>query len=74
MKILSFGSLNVDYVYKLPHVVMKGETISSKALNTYRDKIDATNTFMKHIYEQVDEFADGVSQADDITMVCLSRK
>lgn len=35
MKILSFGSLNVDYVYKLPHVVMKGETISSKALNTY---------------------------------------
>ena len=35
MKILSFGSLNVDYVYKLPHVVMKGETISSKSLNTY---------------------------------------
>lgn len=35
MKILSFGSLNVDYVYKLPHIVMKGETISSTALNTY---------------------------------------
>ena len=35
MKILSFGSLNVDYVYKLPHVVMKGETIASKALNIY---------------------------------------
>lgn len=51
-----------------------GEERLAKALNTYRDKIDATNTFMKHIYEQVDEFADGVSQADDITMVCLSRK
>lgn len=35
MKILSFGSLNVDLVYKVPHVVTKGETLSSKALNTY---------------------------------------
>ena len=35
MKVLSFGSLNVDYVYKLPHVVVKGETLSSKALNIY---------------------------------------
>ena len=35
MKILSFGSLNVDYVYRLPHVVVKGETISSKTLNVY---------------------------------------
>lgn len=35
MKILSFGSLNIDYVYKLPHVVMKGETISSRSLNIY---------------------------------------
>lgn len=35
MKVLNFGSLNADYVYKLPHVVMKGETISSRSLNTY---------------------------------------
>ena len=35
MKVLSFGSLNVDYVYKLPHVVVKGETLSSTALNVY---------------------------------------
>lgn len=35
MKVLNFGSLNVDYVYKLPHVVMKGETISSTFMNTY---------------------------------------
>lgn len=35
MKILSFASLNIDYVYKVPHVVMKGETISSRSLNIY---------------------------------------
>ena len=35
MKVLSFGSLNVDYVYKLPHVVVKGETLSSRELNVY---------------------------------------
>lgn len=35
MKILSFGSLNVDLVYKVPHVVAKGETLSSTAVNTY---------------------------------------
>lgn len=35
MKVLNFGSLNVDYVYKLPHIVAKGETISSKSLNIY---------------------------------------
>ena len=35
MKILNFGSLNVDYVYKLPHIVAKGETISSRSLNIY---------------------------------------
>lgn len=35
MKVLSFGSLNIDYVYKVPHVVQKGETISSKSLNIF---------------------------------------
>lgn len=35
MKILSFGSLNVDLVYKVPHVVAKGETLSSTSVNTY---------------------------------------
>lgn len=51
-----------------------GEERLAKALNMHREEIDTTNTFMKRIYEKVDEFADGVSQADDITMVCLSRK
>lgn len=29
MKILNFGSLNLDYVYSVPHIVCGGETISS---------------------------------------------
>ncbi len=51
-----------------------GEGRLEEALNMYSADIDASNTFMKHIYDAVDAFADGVSQADDITMVCLSRK
>lgn len=35
MKILNFGSLNIDYVYKVDHIVKKGETISSQALNLF---------------------------------------
>lgn len=34
-KVLCFGSLNIDYVYKVDHFVKKGETISSKALHVY---------------------------------------
>lgn len=51
-----------------------GEERLGKALNGCRDKIDRSNAFMKNIYDEVDAFANGVSQADDITMVCLSRK
>lgn len=35
MKILSFGSLNIDYVYKVSHFVKKGETLSAEELNVY---------------------------------------
>lgn len=35
MKVLNFGSLNIDYVYKLDHIVEKGETISSDCLQVY---------------------------------------
>lgn len=34
-KVLCFGSLNIDYVYKVDHFVQKGETISSTALNVF---------------------------------------
>ena len=35
MKILSFGSLNLDYVYRLPHIVVPRETISSNNINIF---------------------------------------
>lgn len=35
MKILNFGSINIDYVYIVDHIVKKGETISSRNLKTF---------------------------------------
>jgi len=35
MKILNFGSLNLDYVYAVEHFVRAGETISSESLKTF---------------------------------------
>lgn len=35
MKVLNFGSLNIDYVYSVDHFVQKGETLASNALNIY---------------------------------------
>lgn len=35
MKILNFGSLNIDYVYEVDEFVKKGETISSKLLRVF---------------------------------------
>ena len=35
MRVLSFGSLNIDYVYDVPHFITRGETMAALALNTY---------------------------------------
>ena len=35
MKILNFGSLNIDYVYQMDHFVREGETISSDSLEIF---------------------------------------
>lgn len=35
MKILCFGSLNIDYTYKVKHFVKKGETLSSDSLQVF---------------------------------------
>ncbi len=35
MKILNFGSLNIDYVYQVDHIVEKGETLASLSRNIY---------------------------------------
>jgi ribokinase len=34
-KVINFGSLNIDKVYQLPHIVRPGETISSTDYNTW---------------------------------------
>ncbi len=36
MRILNFGSLNLDFVYSVSHIAMPGETISSDGLNLFR--------------------------------------
>lgn len=35
MKVLNFGSLNIDYVYRVPHIVEPGETLASRSLRTF---------------------------------------
>lgn len=35
MKVLNFGSLNLDYVYQVDHILIPGETLSSKDRNTF---------------------------------------
>ena len=35
IKILNFGSCNIDYVYTLPHIVKGGETLSSDRMNIF---------------------------------------
>lgn len=35
MKVLCFGSLNIDYTYKVDHFVQKGETLSSECLQVF---------------------------------------
>jgi ribokinase len=35
MRIINFGSLNLDFVYAVDHIVKPGETISSYSLNLY---------------------------------------
>ena len=35
MKVLNIGSLNIDYVYNVDHILLPGETLSTGALNIY---------------------------------------
>lgn len=34
MRIFNFGSINIDYVYRVPHLVAAGETLASESLET----------------------------------------
>ena len=38
MRILNWGSMNLDYVYKVDHFVLPGETISSSGISDLRRK------------------------------------
>ncbi len=35
MKVLNIGSLNIDYVYNVSHIVRPGETIATSDMNIY---------------------------------------
>lgn len=35
MKVLNFGSLNIDYVYEVDHIIAKGETLLSRSRNIF---------------------------------------
>jgi len=35
MKVLNLGSLNLDYVYSVDHMVLPGETLSSYGMETF---------------------------------------
>lgn len=35
MKVLNFGSLNLDYVYQVDHIIIPGETQATKSRNTF---------------------------------------
>ena len=35
MKVLNFGSLNLDYVYSVDHMVTPGETLASSGMNMF---------------------------------------
>lgn len=35
MKVLNFGSLNLDYVYQVDHILIPGETLAAKERNTF---------------------------------------
>ena len=43
-------------------------------LNRNRDKTGSVDDFTDTMYREVDSFADGEMQADDITMVFVSRQ
>ena len=35
MKILNLGSMNIDYVYSVDHIILPGETESTKEMNVF---------------------------------------
>ncbi|MGN0437306.1 MAG: SpoIIE family protein phosphatase [Lachnospiraceae bacterium] len=51
-----------------------GDDHLKDVLNKHMDQAENVEAFVDNMYKEVDAFADGEMQADDITMVYLSRK
>ena len=51
-----------------------GDDRLKEVLNKHMNRADDVDTFIENMYREVDDFADGENQADDITMVYLSRR
>ena len=35
MRVLNLGSMNVDYVYSVPHIIIPGETLATGGRDTF---------------------------------------
>ncbi len=57
-----------------PQEELLGDAYLEDMLNRHKEQADAVDTFVESMYEEIDNFADGAEQADDITMVYLYRK
>lgn len=57
-----------------PSDELLGDSYAEEMLNKHMDKSSDVELFVDTIFSEVDAFADGAMQADDITMVYLSRQ
>ena len=57
-----------------PKQELLGDANLTSMLNRHREMAGDADAFVDAMYDEVDAFADGEMQADDITMVYLSRK
>ena len=56
-----------------PKEELLGDSYITQVLNKHIDKVSHSESFVDTIFDEVDAFAAGAMQADDITMVYLSR-
>lgn len=57
-----------------PAQQLLGDAYLADMLNRHKDEASDVEGFVQAMYDEVDHFADGEMQADDITMVYISRK
>ena len=57
-----------------PKEELLGDAYTEEVLNKHADKSQNAEQFVDAIFAEVDAFADGAIQADDITMVYMSRQ